>query len=323
MNRFLHNPLIYRAHHHGLNADAIEELTSLFLRNNAFIWNGKIYRHVKGCPLNFPLSRLLFNIYLHYWQFTLRRSIRVANEFFGLYHHTGFLTWNQPIDKIQVVFDRINQTFDSPVHLTTSIGSQVHYLNSYIENKNGHLYTRVYYDPKKQPFLLPYFTPNPRLYHRQWYRFALLRAGLYCTHLEDFYDEQLYIELTFLANGYSLDYIEYHTRQFFRLMSPVIAEIQLDRYRYNALRMHLFRYQSGQKRKIIEERELQSNHQSIQLDYLFDWGQRWKFNAQFYKNWIEILEQDPKFKKYGLKIKLNSKHCYLSNTLLTHWMERI
>ena len=105
-------------------------------------------------------------------------------------------------------------------------------------------------------------------------------------------------------------------------MSPVIAEIQLDRYRYNALRTHLFRYQSGQKRKIIEERELQSNHQSIQLDYLFDWGQRWKFNAQFYKNWIEILEQDPKFKKYGLKIKLNSKHCYLSNTLLTHSIER-
>jgi hypothetical protein len=310
------NPLLYKSHHDGLNTDGFEELVNIFLRNNVFTYNGKIYRHTKGCSLNFPLSRLLFNIYLHYWQFTLLRPVRVANEFFGLYHNTGFLTWNQPIDEIQTIFNEINQSFASPIHLTSSQGSHVHYLNSYIENVQGNLYTRIYYDPTKQPFVLRYFNGHPRLLHRQWFRFALLRAGLYCTKLEDFQDEQLNIELTYLANGYSLDFVEYHIRQFFRLVNPTNADYQLNQYRYSALRSHLFSYISDQNPYLVQRQELQKNRQFIQLDYLSDWGMRWQFNKQFYDNWKKILEQDPKFKKYGLRIKLNSKHCYLSNTLL-------
>jgi len=215
----------------------------------------------------------------------------------------------------------MNQLFEPPIQLTISSGTHVHYLNSDIENINGHLYSRVYYDRNKQPFLLPYFTGHPRLRHRQWFRFVLLRAGLYCTTLEDFRDEQLYIELTFLANGYSLDFVEYHIRQFFRLVDPVNAEAQLNQYRYNALRSYLFRYHSAQKRLLLQHEELQKQRRLIQIDYLYDWGSRREFNQQFIRNWIEILERDPKFKEHALQISLNSKHCYSSNTLLTRVIE--
>ena len=320
VHHLLFNPVIYKSHHNGLKTDGIEALIELFLRNNVFTYNGKIYRYTKGCSLNFSLTRLLVNIYLHHWQFTLLRSVRIANEFFGLYHNTGFLTWNKPLDQIQMIFEEINRKFESPIQLTTSIGSHVHYLNSDIENINGHLSTRVYYDPNKQAFLLPYFAEHPRLLHRQWFRFALVRAGLYCTTLEDFHDEQLYIELTFLANDYSLDFVEYHIRQFFRLVNPINPEVPLDKYRYNSLRSYLFRYHStAQKSPLVQQQEqVQKNRQLIQLHYLFDWGSRREFNEQFIKNWIAILERDPKFKEYGLDISLHSKHCYLSNTLLTH-----
>jgi hypothetical protein len=49
-----------------LNHRAIEELTILFLQNQIFTYNKRIYRHVTGCSLNFPLSRLLFNIFFYY-----------------------------------------------------------------------------------------------------------------------------------------------------------------------------------------------------------------------------------------------------------------
>jgi hypothetical protein len=321
----LMNPLVYKASHQGLHAEGIEELTNLFLQNNIFIYNGKIYRYIKGCPLNFPLSRLLFNIYLHYWQITLRRSVRVANEFFGLYYSTGFFTWNRSVEEIQKILNELNQSsFDAPIHLTFSINSHAHFINCYIENQQGHLYTNVYYDrnEQQQPFLLPYFSQHPRLLHRQWFRFLLVRAGLYCSQLQDFFDEQLNIELTYLANGYSLDFIEYHLRQFFRLMSPVsnggsICVQELTQYRYNALRKDLFRYHSVQIRKMKEQQqELEPNHKLIQFNYLYDWGLRCQFNVEFSKKWIEILEKDPKFKKYGLTIQLQSIHCYSSNILL-------
>ncbi len=95
----------------------------------------KSYRYIKGCPFNFSLSRLLFNIYLHHWHFTLLRSVRLRSEFFGLYHNTRFMTWNPFLDNIQTVFNEFTQkNFQSPIHLTSFIGSQVYFLDTHIEN---------------------------------------------------------------------------------------------------------------------------------------------------------------------------------------------
>jgi hypothetical protein len=320
LSRLLMNPFIYNRHDRLTN-DGIEKLTDLFLRNNIFKYNGKIYRQVKGCSFNFPLSRLLLDIYLYDWQFSLFRTIRITDEFYGLYHHRGFFIWNESsMEKIEAIFHQINQSFQAPIHMTFTNGLQSHFLNIHIENRTGHFYTRVYSDPNKQPFLLPYVTGHPRLIYRKWFRFALLRAGLYCTNLEDFQDERLNIELTFLANGYSLDFVEYHLHKFFQLVSQphMSSFIELDQQKYDTLRSHLFSYISLQKQNLLERQQLekQQQHRSIQFDYLFDWGCRWKFNDAFYTKWIEILEKDPKFKSYHLKVHLHSKHCYLSNALL-------
>jgi hypothetical protein len=131
--------LVYEATHDGLSAEAIEELTKLFLENNVFTYNGKVYRYIKGCPLNFPLTRLLFDIYLHHWQTPLHRSVRVADEFFGLYHSSGFLTWNQSVEEIQKIFRALSQSdsFDESISFTYSVDSQTDFLNCYIENREG------------------------------------------------------------------------------------------------------------------------------------------------------------------------------------------
>ncbi|CAF4313967.1 unnamed protein product, partial [Adineta steineri] len=127
IKRLLTDPIIRQPDYNGLSADVIEILVNMFLQTNIFIYNDKIYKYLKGCPLNFSFSRLLFNIYLYHWYFTWFRSIRIENECFGLFKNTGFFTWNQSIDKIERVFNEINQTYNSPIHITTSIGLQVHY----------------------------------------------------------------------------------------------------------------------------------------------------------------------------------------------------
>ncbi|CAF4233638.1 unnamed protein product [Rotaria sordida] len=201
--------------------------------------------------------------------------------------------------------------------MVTFMGSNVHFLEAFIENKNGYLYTRVSHDSISQLFLLPYAHDHPRLFHRQWFRAALLCAGQYCSSFEDFEEERLYLELTFLVNGYSLDFIEYHLRQFFSRFNPKSNKsMNLNRFTYLSFRQELFRYVDQQKHNMEEEQELHKHHRVIHLYYLFDWGSRCQFNEKFHKFWSDILEQDPRFKVYGLKIKLNTKHCFSSNTLL-------
>ncbi|CAF5165219.1 unnamed protein product [Rotaria magnacalcarata] len=72
----------------------------------------------------------------------------------------------------------------------------------------------------------------------------------------------------------------------------------------------------ARKREREEENLLETNQKMIQLHYLFDWGSRCEFNEKFHRLWLTILNEDLTFKQYGLKIQLNSKHCYSSNILL-------
>ena len=316
LNAFLVNPLIL-GRHQKLSNEAIVELTAIVLRNNVFSYNRKIYRFIKGCSLNLPLTEILGHIYMYNWQIPLVRNVRVKDAFYGRYNDIGFLTWNESIDQLQKIFDELQQSLDSNLEMTTFIGSHAHFLNAFIENKNGRLHTCVYRDSTCQPFLLPYVSGHPRLSHRQWFQFSLIRAGQYCGTSDDFQDERLYIELTFLANGYSLDFVEYNLRQFFSRLNPKQYEqMNSNSFKYMSFRHELFRGVDQGKQALDEEQQLQKNHQLISLHYLFDWGARCQFNEKFYQLWSTILDQDSTFKKYGLKIKLHTKHCYSSNTLL-------
>ncbi|CAF5141972.1 unnamed protein product, partial [Rotaria sp. Silwood1] len=155
-----------------------------------------------------------------------------------------------------------------------------------IENVKGILETRVYHNPNEQPFLLPYAENHPRLRHRQWFRYALIRAGQYCSSFEDFEDERRYIEMTFLTNGYSLDFVEYHLRQFYSIFFRSEYRIKdMNRHTYRTLRRELFCFVDEEKRELKEAQQLQKNHLRIDLHYLFDWGSRCQFNDRFYKLW--------------------------------------
>ncbi|CAF4200999.1 unnamed protein product [Adineta steineri] len=307
LNKFLHRDDVRQIRHDGLTADAVEKLVEFFLDHHIFIYNGKIYRHLKGGPLNVPLTELLGNIYLHQWHLPLITEIRLADQFYGHYHHMGFLIWHGSRDKLNKCFNELNQQHpDIPV--TISIGLHVSFLNVDIENRQGNLHTCVYHDPNQQPFLLPYAINYPRISHRQWVRFALLRAGQYCSSWDDFQDERIYIELTCLANGYSLDFVEYHMEQFFTRLHPMNRGIILNRWTYPTFRTRLFTYMREQ-----QQRQLKNNPSFIQLSYLFDWGSRCEFNEKFDRLWWQILESNTRFRNLNLRVKLTAKHCYPSN----------
>ena len=324
LNKFLIHRTV-TARYDKLSIEAIEELISIVLRNLFFIHKGKIYRYIKGLPLNLPFTVLLNDIYLHHWQLSLVREFRLKDSFYGRYQNMGFLTWNASTDLLYALFDKVEKLFDSNIKLRRHIDIKVNFLQLFIENRRGSLYTRCSRIDQRQSqlFLLPYTRDHPRLFHRQWFRFALIRAGLYCSSFEDFENERIYLEATLLANGYTLDFVEYHLRRFYVKFCPIQQQQQqqqqqliLNSLTYNTLRRELFRFIEQEKNQMQYELQLNKSHQLIQLYYLFDWGSRRQFNRKFYELWSSIIEQDPKFKKYALTIRLQTKHCYSLNTLL-------
>ena len=61
----------------------IQNLTRLFLYNNIFVYDDKIYSCAKGSPVTMPLTETLANIYLYQWQESICSEIRVRRQFFG------------------------------------------------------------------------------------------------------------------------------------------------------------------------------------------------------------------------------------------------
>lgn len=323
LGSFLVNPLIH-GRHEKLSNEAIQELVRLVLKNNYFIFKENIYLFGKGCALNLTLTELLGDIYLHDWQLSLVRSMRLSDTFYGRFHTQGFVLWNHPVEHLFCLFDDCEQLLDSDLRMTFQINERIQFLNVYIENNKGFLQTRVYRDPHCQPFLLPFAYEHPRLIHRQWFRYALKRAGQYCQSFADFDTERIYIESTMLANGYSLDFVEYHIRQFLQRFSPNRnPNWILNQHTYILFRRQLFRSIKQEKQQREEEMKLRTDHKLFQLHYLYDWGLRCEFNEKFHRLWSSIINQDSIFRKHGLKIKLKSKHCYLSNTILASSMEKL
>ena len=61
----------------------IIRLTALFLHNNRFYYDGKIYRYCKGAPMNFPLTELLAHVFVYQLQKVLINDSCIQDEFYG------------------------------------------------------------------------------------------------------------------------------------------------------------------------------------------------------------------------------------------------
>jgi hypothetical protein len=63
----------------------IKNLLQLFLYNNLFCFNNKVYTIMKGSPNTMPLSDTLSSIYLFDWQQMILKEVKRNNELFGRY----------------------------------------------------------------------------------------------------------------------------------------------------------------------------------------------------------------------------------------------
>ncbi|CAF1345307.1 unnamed protein product, partial [Rotaria sp. Silwood1] len=166
----------------------------------ADISNEKIYTFVKGSSNTMPLTETLSNVYLSVWEKKILKEMNTTIEFFGRHKNQLFFTWNKssPLE-LETCIEDLREKHRN-VRFQKLIGTSVHYLNIYLENRQGHLYSRIHYDPNSQRYTLPYVTSHAKSAYSDWLRTALIRAVCVCTSIDDFQQERMYLELTFLTS---------------------------------------------------------------------------------------------------------------------------
>ncbi|CAF3797941.1 unnamed protein product [Rotaria sp. Silwood1] len=261
----------------------IKNLLHLFFFNNIFCYKEQIYTFTKGSPNTMPLTETLSNIYLYVWQKKILNRVKENNELFGRYKDEIFFTWNKSNALTLETFlqKEIREKYIN-VRFQYSIGTNVEFLNAYVENRDGQLYTRVFHQPTTiHRYTLPYVIGHSKVSHSDWLRYALIRAVCYCSSVEDFRQERIYLELTYLSNGYSLLFVESHIRHFFEYFHMANMRYSNSQTDYDNFRQYWFNFMTMQHELTDELKKFEDNAQLIHLKYFYEFGPRCQFDQQF------------------------------------------
>ena len=82
LQRFLHEYVI-DGRVQGITIQNIMDLVRLFLENQFILYDNKLYQQILGSGFNSPLTAILANIYLYYWQQDLVATLNEKHEIFG------------------------------------------------------------------------------------------------------------------------------------------------------------------------------------------------------------------------------------------------
>lgn len=199
-----------------------------------------------------------------------------------------------------------------------TIGASVRFLDAYVENRQGQLYTRVFRDPNARPYTLPYVVGHPKCQHSEWFRWALNRAICYCSSVDDFQQERLYLEMTCLVNGYSLLFVETQVDHFFRYFHGSDLRYVVDQQKYHSFRQQWFDLMQSCYTRSLRLKDRLDEGQVIRLHYLYELGPRCHFNRQFEEIWCKYFDKHVTLSKNKVSMVLRTKHLYSLNSLLSN-----
>lgn len=298
----------------------IIQLTKLFLCNNRFYYDGKIYRFIKGGPASFGLIETLANIYLSQMEKFLTDQSSMENEFYGRYQNQIFFTWNQSLDELHEILQKMSSQYHH-LDFAVNIQQELIYLDISLENRHGSIYSCIHHPQNRQQYTLPYISNgNSIRQHSHWLRSSLIRAVRYCTTVEDFNQERIYLEMTYLANGYTNEFVEKHIEHFFKQFhGKELQQLPLDQSLYEKFRHRLFNFMSEQRRFILKKQEATYKNRRSHLSYLYDnIGPKGKFNKKLRQILSENVKlQNTTYENSKLQLDITTKNQYSLNALLS------
>lgn len=112
-----------------------------------------------------------------------------------------FMTWNRSEQQLRTLLDRANQWHPN-IKLDYKISQSLPFLDVFLTNSNGALFTAVYHKPSAEPYVVPFLSDHHPHVFRNIIQTMLTRAIRYSSTFEIFNAERRSIKLMLLYNGY-------------------------------------------------------------------------------------------------------------------------
>ncbi|CAF2863675.1 unnamed protein product [Rotaria sp. Silwood2] len=109
-------------------------------------------------------------------------------------------------------------------------------------------------------------------------------------HIDDFQQERIYLELTYLINSYSLLFVETHVKHFFNYFHAQIMRYSANQSTYDKFCPQWFKFVEQQHELSEQLQKFDNNGRLIQFNYIYDFGSRCRFNRDFYQLWFHYFQ---------------------------------
>jgi hypothetical protein len=231
------------------------------------------------------------------------------------YKDRVFFTWNGFKNELEHLLQIFEQQYPQ-IQTRISIDTCVPFCDAVVSNHHGQLFTRLYQDSTRQAHTLPYVVGHSKVDHSDWIRTALLRAVCYCSSVQDFQQQRVHLELAYLANGYSLHFVDSRVTHFFDYFQANDLHYSMDQSMYDKFRQQCFNFKDIHRALSHRLQYLNDSSQVIHLHYRYEYGSRCQFNKEFHKLWKTYFDRHVHLDAKKVTVRLTTKHLHSLNALL-------
>jgi hypothetical protein len=216
----------------GIKIETIIRLSRFVIQNNYFSYDGQFYHQIRGGAMGSPLTLTIANCYMFFFERDIVKQINNSGGLYLRYIDDIFIAINWPTRFLFKEIDRWNKC-DSNIKLNVQVGQLINFLDLYIENINGQLFTKVYHKPSYEPYYLPFNSVHP-MHMKKNIPFAMLRRAIkYCSTFETYVNEREELRMALLLNKYPGEFID---KQFNRVLKKFNINQPLTKHNYNVQR---------------------------------------------------------------------------------------
>lgn len=248
------------------------------------------------------------------------RRFRTVVSLFSLissasYKDRVFFTWNGFKNELEHVLQIFQQQYPK-IQTQILIDTCVPFFNVAVANHHGQLFTRLYQSPAMQAYTLPYVVGHSKVNHSDYIRKGLLRAVCFSSSVQDFQQQRIHLELTYLANGYSLQFVDSHMAHFFDYFQAVDLRYSMDQIMYDKFRRQCFNFKDVHRALSDQLQHMDDTSQVIHLHYLYQYGDRCLFDKEFQQLWNTYFKGHSQLDPTKTTVRLTTKHLHSLNALL-------
>ncbi|CAF3911750.1 unnamed protein product [Rotaria sordida] len=182
-------------------------LSRFVMQNNYFSYDGQFYHQSKGGAMGSPLTLTMANCYMFFFERQIAKQIKNSGGLYFRYIDDLFIVINWPVRHLLKQIDKW-KNFDENIKLNPNINTFATFLDLYMENRDGVLFTTVYQKPSYEPYYLPFNSIHPLHMKKNIPFTMLLRVIRYCSTFQTYLDEREKLRMALLFNKYPNKLIE-------------------------------------------------------------------------------------------------------------------